>query len=653
MRRRRLTLILIAILLFGVGAWGLAQDTPAEGVTVVQQITKPRPTGSLYNRPLDQILWIEAGSGALQLVDARTYSVQHTLYETGLYNTYTFSADGRLLAVGLERRVDLWDATTGELLETFEPQGVLDIAAPLQFAEDNGLLLVNSVVRAPQAIRRSENDTSILPWLWDIPSALREADSTLPGGVDAYAFFDYRNGFTLGFNDMVLSARPGRIEVLDASGPQTNVILSEIQSNRFERDPLNVWQGQINRYMYVRANDNAQTLTHVSSSGAISTFNPDGEFVGGRGVSAQERTVFQQLLLNGVAYPIGGENTQTANSLTRRLLGDGYTADFGYAPRTIRLVDMLTPVTSTARTQAPIQVLLYIYSDEVSSGRFQISTLPGVRLARLSPDATQIALYTAQGNIEIYELSSGALLRSITPALPVADGNVVFDFSPDGTQLVYDFQRFDIATGEVVLQDLAYNYRFDRVVFSENNRHLNTYDIQVNEATGDAVLDWWQWDVDTGRLLRREGADLLTPPTAVSDDGERFLSLSTDTGQLEIERLNIATQTRESIFVDNLFGRQISEVLPSPNWTRVMVVYTPSVNSQHNPGNEVAVYNFDDGLALFLAGADLPPLAGRRYRWLSENQVGIAALDVRSSVQPRVYDVDYAASGLPECLTTA
>ncbi|MEL7235296.1 MAG: hypothetical protein AAGK74_12420, partial [Chloroflexota bacterium] len=163
----------------------------------------------------------------------------------------------------------------------------------------DGLLLVNSIVPAPRELRRSENDTVILPWLWDIPNALGTAESQLPNRATAYAFFEYRNGFILGYNDRVIAARPGRLELLDVSGDEINVVLAEIDSDRFEQDPVDAWRSLFNEYLYV--------LPRGRNFAQIDTV--DG--------SVLDRLDYDRMVTNGFPLQIGERMQQYRYSLNR------------------------------------------------------------------------------------------------------------------------------------------------------------------------------------------------------------------------------------------------------------------------------------------------------------------------------------------------
>ncbi|MBZ0289218.1 MAG: hypothetical protein K8I30_16480, partial [Anaerolineae bacterium] len=213
---------LALILSFVLVGMVLGQTDPEPTFSLYQEIGRPRPQGIQYDPNFDQFALTNLDS-SLVLVDAATLAIRHTLYQQGFYNGYEFSHDGRHLALAIDRRVEVWDTQTGQLDVTLEPEGVLSMVGTLTFSDDDQLILFDSVVPAPDSLRRSENDTSILPWMWDLPSARRERNSSLPGGAEAYPFFGFRNGLILGPDKALIGALPGRLQVVDGRSKDLTV----------------------------------------------------------------------------------------------------------------------------------------------------------------------------------------------------------------------------------------------------------------------------------------------------------------------------------------------------------------------------------------------------------------------------------------------
>src|SRR5512145_5393 len=195
----KLKWILTALLLSLVGV-ALAQPAPGDFFTPIQQFGRLRPAGLQYDANFHRLALVDT-EGQLVLADAATFQPQFVLYTGGAYNAYLFSHDGRYLALAIDRRVELWDTASGERRALFEPPAAKLAQGPMYFSPDDSWLLFDSVVPAPQELRRSENDTVSLPWLWDLPAALREARSTrlpsLASAPNAYPFFSLKFPNTL------------------------------------------------------------------------------------------------------------------------------------------------------------------------------------------------------------------------------------------------------------------------------------------------------------------------------------------------------------------------------------------------------------------------------------------------------------------------
>jgi hypothetical protein len=384
-------MLFVGLLLLAAGAV-LGQIAPEHSFERVQQLGQLAPRGVRYDANFDRFVWVSP-QGQLQLADAATYQVQHTLYETGNYNAYEFSHDGRWLALAIDLRVEVWDTQSGTLSVDFAPDGALNITGPLLFSDDDTLLLLNAIVRAPQETRRSENDTTNLPWLWDISAARRERRSILPNAEEARAFFDFRNGFFLTSQNRLLGALPQRLQLLDISDGYP--LLLDIPTERFERDPLDIWYSVRDQYVYFRPLD-AYDLLQINPETNIVTDIPLG-----RELNYRSLTEFSGLALSDQARIIGQANSLESNSFLRLLLGDDYRNNFNYHPLTVMLIDILRPMTPTAEYYG---FLVYIFDETTGRGMFDfVRPLDGTDIA-LHPDGVHLMVRRASGEqaIEVY-----------------------------------------------------------------------------------------------------------------------------------------------------------------------------------------------------------------------------------------------------------
>ncbi len=629
----------IIVLSVLVGITIAQPSTAAQTFATYQIIGKQRPSGITYSQVNDQIAWVDP-SGSLQLIDASDFSLQHQLYRSGLYNAYIFSPDGRYLALAIERRIEIWDTRNGDLNLLLEPDGSLGVEGPLFFADDGDLLLFNSRVPAPQSIRRSENDTSLVPWLWDLADARGEAPSTLAGRAEALPIFDYRNGFILGPNRKAIAALPGRLQILDLQ-ERNRPITDEIESNRLERDTITVWSSMADDSMYVQPRGSNNIVQINTETGRTLLVSPGRDLIAGRYASLQD------LVLSNNAQIIGEPNSRQTTPLTRLLLQGDYRSNFNYNPLTIMLLDILQPITPTAGGAA---FLIYVRDEISGRGFVDFVRSADTNQIALHPDGTHIAVRRTSGlqPVEIYNIANGALESNYYPAISDSNGDTLFTFNTTGDELLVDFQRFDLATGDILYEDLGYFRGYSQYLFSPDSQSIYTFQTALS---GDVEL--WEWDIETASVIRREPLNVRGSVIDASVDAQRYLSIIQTVEGLGVEITDTAEKTRQSLFFESLPGREFSQIIPSVNWQNYLVIYGVTQASQHFPGNEIAIYNLYEGKQWFFAGTDLPAPDGANYGWMDTETIFIRGNQNASGAPDRVYGLEYAASGLPQCLVDA
>jgi hypothetical protein len=627
---RRL-LVLLALALGSLGAV-LAQNAPPDqAFTLVRQFGKLRPQGILYDANYDRLVWVDPG-GRLLLVDAATLETERVLYESGLYNSYAFSHDGRYLALAIDRRIELWDTEAGEVATSIEPAVNLT-TGPLQFSDDDRLLLFNSVVPAPADIRRSENDTTNLPWLWDLAAARDEDESILFGQEEEelYAFFNYRNGLVLGANNTVIAGIPERLLIIDADNPEMPIVNEIAAPQRFEQDPISVWRSVRDDLLYVRPTGQ-NNLVQVRTADNTTYDIPLGHELTHRNLSALEG-----LQLSSLARIIGEPVTQGENSLLRLILGESYRSYQNYAPLTVMLLDVLEPLTPGTEQSG---LLIYTFNEDTGRGVLEFIRPPDIVNLVLHPDNNHLMVRRQSGAqpLEVYDLNTGALKKSLYPSVSDDDGRHLLTYNQSGSQILTDFQRLNAETGTILAQDTAYAANLGEIVFTSDSRAL----------VGIEGDNWRVWDIATGDLKREERLTLRGGILQRSPDAHRYLT-QIDGGQIEV--VDMGADERRTFIVEPPEATSISQVVPSDDWSQFLVVYSLAPSNPDYPGNAVAVYDFDGTQRFFAAGPDLPSLAGRTYGWLDENTIFVSTQSQSSDLPPeRLYGIEYHESGLPMCL---
>jgi WD40 repeat protein len=617
MKRSFLFGALLTLFSLALGGFVLAQDSQEPPLFVFERQIGARPPSVVqYDPNFDRFVWTDT-DGQLVLADARTYDTQHVLYESGAYNAYRFSHDGRYLALAIDQRVELWNTQTGTLSTMLEPSGALLVNAPLYFSRDDGLLLLNTVVPAPPELRRSENDTSNLPWLWDLENALDEIPrSTLPNRVNAYPFYDFRYGMAIGSNRYLVGGFPQRVRVLDAGNDELPTI-ADLSSSRGERDPINVWESAVNPLMYIAPDFGAMVQINTESGTLFRM--PLGRDL--RNGTMDQVDGFTRTRLERT---IGAPSTQYENSLLRLIYGDNYRAEQGYAAFTVILLDLLQPLTISADQSA---LLLYTYNESYENGMMELIRPPDITQMVLSPDTTRLMVRRASGRqpIEIYNIETGELELTIFPAEP--DGGLLA-YNADGSVIISDFQRFDAATGEVLAEIPQYTQPFERVTLTDEGQTIVTF----------RGSEWQMWDADTTAPV---GAGEYVPAGFVvrsSPDGLRVLTQSDGQNGIEMQIYNAVANERRTLVIPHTGG--INSILPSEDWEQFLVQYS---------SGDVAVFTMSDG-RIFSIGADNLPPDVNQVGWVDNGTIYAQSYTLEDYRTNPIYGLDYHVSGLPRCL---
>ncbi len=630
---RRFALFLILVLTLLVAArMAAGQTPPAPSFELVRQIGQAAPQNVQYDPNFDQLAYTDAQS-RLVLVSAADLSERFVLYPNGAYNAYAFSHDGHWLAVALGQKVEVWDTQTGKKSLDME-QAVIRLDGPLIFSDDDTLLLFNAVVPAPADIRLSETDTSNVPWLWDLAAQRRERTSILLGNVLAEPFYDLRNGFVLGPNNRIAVAKPGLIEI-HTIAPDGFPSVRDIETQRYERDPMDLWFSLSGRSIYFRPNDQS-SLIQIDPQHDTALTIPTGRQLG-----AGELKPFQSLVMGKDARMIGAANSLRSNSFLTLLLGENYIQAFGNHPLTVMLLDVLKPIT-VGKDQ--MGMLVYVFDEQDGRGVLDFIRPSDIVDMAVHPNGHHIAVRRASGKqaVEIYDLHSGNLDRSLVPALPDSDGTQLLAYNHEGTALNVGWQRFDGQTGALLHEDLSYRPAFDQVYFSDDSQSLLT--ISGSEVS--------TWDLSTGQVVRTETSHPQGALFQTASNGRQTLYtlLNDDNTTHGMQLLDMGSGDRRTVIFTPPPGRTVEQVFPSPDWEHYLVAFSATEFSPYYPGNEVALYSLNDGQQWFFAGDDLPPSDSRSYGWIDNRTAYIANGSVGQNQPGRVYGIDYDPSGMPACL---
>jgi WD40 repeat protein len=252
----------------------------------------------------------------------------------------------------------------------------------------------------------------------------------------------------------------------------------------------------------------------------------------------------------------------------------------------------------------------------------------------LHPDNRRIVLRRSSGQqpIEIYDLNTGLLERTIYPAIQDPAGNHLFALTKDGGEILSDFERFATDSGETLQQDLTLSVGFSDYAFSQDGERLIT--LRGNE--------WWVWDIKSSTVIRKETIRLRGNVVDVSPDADRYLTQRQSGDQLIMEITDIGSELRKSAGIDTL-GRRLIDVSASPDWSRFLAIYQ---------NGDVAIYDLEAGRLQYIAYDDLPVSGSRSYGWI-DNDSAYVMSQGGGGPGVRLYGADYHVTGLPNCIVEA
>ncbi|HLU09601.1 MAG TPA: hypothetical protein VK003_08035, partial [Oceanobacillus sp.] len=451
-----------------------------EPFRVVGEIGRALPRRIVYDATSEQFAIVDVYNRLL-LMDAHTYQTRYVLHsdqesdETNIA-AMQFSHDGRYLAVINDLDVELWDTQTGTLAANLvSPGSPRYLDGPLAFSSQDEVLVFYGVYPAPPALRRSENDVVVYPWVWHLPAARGERASTFPGGNAAQIMYDYRSGFALTPNDHILASLPSRLVVMDAL---TLEPLYEIPTQSYANDALQVWTSVKDGKVYVLTGASNVLLQIDTANRTVSEFPLYVRLSGSLRSSIQE-----------IATPIA------RGALWRAFLDERQVA----AAREVSLIDVVQPLDPAS---GGTRALLYVRTGSRHELRFSSGTY-AISQMTLSPDGATLLTRESRSNGEViaaYDIASGNQRDTLIPSLRSpnaydrAGQNRALAYDSTGETFLSDFQRYDADTFEVLAEDLRYSFRYDRFFFGRDPGTMVTI----------SGREWRVWDVATNSVLRRE-----------------------------------------------------------------------------------------------------------------------------------------------------
>jgi hypothetical protein len=648
MAQKKLPAVIVMMVLIVAVLWQAAHiaaqvnQADSDLFVLVRTIGSARPSGIRYDPNFDRFAWVDA-QGQLVIVNAATFEPIRVIYPNGTYEAFNFSRDGRLLALAIGVRIEVWDIDSGMRLAAFEPPGANHVQGPLQFTRNDELLAFDTVVPAPQELRRSENDTIILPWVWDVAAARDQRRSVLANRVEAYPFYSTRVSMAAGDDGILVAGLDSRIQVFDADTDTMEVIV-DLPAERLEADPVQAWHSTTDPYLYVSLNRFGQLLQINTQTNETQTIEL------GYDLDLDGLNRLQALDLSRALQTIGSETSQM-NALTQLLLGSDYALQPDYVPSALHLLDVLVPVIDDPLVSPGGNTALLIYDFDEGYDRGAVDMIrPGdVSQLALNPNTVQLAIRRTSGPVEFYNTGTGALERIIDPAERDAEARRTFAYSGDGQTLLIDFERYDTETGERLARVENYTEPFNAYLFTPENQLITFGGTSLQPENGGATT-WRLWDVQTGHLIREDSFVISGDVISVSNDQLRYLTRSTaPDGTTELTIIDGHAGETQTFSLPVSPAMSLSSIFPNDDWTRFLLVYSSSDPTTGNVLSPVAVYNRAGEQLYFDAGNNLPAGA-LTYEWRDERTIAIASY-AGSMVSPApLLGLEYHPSGLPQCV---
>jgi WD40 repeat protein len=653
MRQLRLSVLIACLLiLLASSLLVFSQDAPltvsgtitatlAPAFRIEGEIGRALPRKMVYD-PLNERMAVVDAYNRLLLINALDYNTLHILHDRGEYGDIAFSRDGRWLAVAYGVTMELWDANAGTLVGSLPDLGnARRLIGPITFSSNDEVVIFYGIYPAPRELRLTETDDITYPWVWHLPAARGEAASTFPNGLEAVQMVDYANGFVLSPDDKIVAALPARLRVLDVFTLQPEY---EIPTTRYEQDALTAWYSLLDNSLYVRP-VTTNTLLQVDTQRGVLVEIPmntpltpsDLDLIGG-------------IELGSIGQVIGAAASRDDNPLLGVFLGNNYRHPdlYGNKALTITLIDLVLP---PAATRDNVLAVLYVYDEAEGTGTFIFGGRGTAQQMVLSPDRQNllVRLYGSDENVVTFDVASGQELRRFIPSLRAIGGysregkNRVLAYDTSGAFIISDFERRRADTSTVEVEDLRYSRNFDRFFFSNDSRKIITL----------AGTEWREWDVETGEVLRRDLIYLNGQIVATSSDGYRYLTIYNSSYGAGAQVIDMNSGESYIASFSNIPGSSIIDIYANPSWTRFLVIYSENSYGPYYPGNQIAIYDYQDGLKTFIAGDDLPPVGQRLYGWVDDDTAYVYGQGRRDDIPSRIYDVDYAVNGLPRCVADA
>ncbi|HEV8062725.1 MAG TPA: WD40 repeat domain-containing protein [Gemmataceae bacterium] len=513
-----------------------------------------------------KMLAVKGTGSQIQLWDALTGDIVKRISSNGGL-AISYSPDGKTLATTGKEAIYLWDPVTGKEIWHFDMPDPTQ-SSGLQFSHDGKLLAAGVDHRSGVWILEAHTGKLIRQWEGHDGRlqalAFSPDDAILATGMDGHL----REGRGKGVIRLWDVATGKLIRELPGHDERTNSLDfspdGKILASGGDDHLVRLWDPKTGAELFPRPGHQAEveTVAYSPDGKVLASSGHDGAIKFWRWQTDQALQTYRESngLILSITYSPDGALLATGSS-------DGL----------VRIYDPAIGLKQTLGSQADRQ---YIYAVAFHpNGKFLVSAgldytrlwdlatakdirhldvdnRPGeVQSAVLSPDGKILATGRFDGTVQLVEVDTGKLLRTLSRA---KHPSRVIAFHPNGRILAlagkYDpIQLIDIYTGNELIRYASRPYESDAIAFSPDGLFL---------VTIDSLTDLVIWEALTGKeVMRLKGHEDYIHAVAFAPDGKTVTSAGHDrsllvwdaTGlgmQADAKTVNLSMTEQEKLWIE-------------------------------------------------------------------------------------------------------
>lgn len=403
----------------------------------------------------------------------RTFDpIPDSTVDAGFPHSLVFSPDGTAVASGSNDFITIWDAATGEIIQTLDAY----LESDMVFSPDGSQLLAQVY-------------SGVVVWEVETGAVIHTVDAR----TSSIAYT--RDG-----RPLAATRHNGVVTIWDVSTATTYTIpLPNVWVTRAELSPSGHWivlGGQHHPLILwdIETGTQVQTFTDLSNEVSNLVFSPDGSQLAG---SVDDDIIVFDVMTGEVSHILKGHSSP--------VFGIEFTPDGNHILSTTGRIFILWDLTSrdVVRTIGE-------HEGRVANVAFSRQGTHIVSKACGLPNVTNASNYCEMVEWNIETGRSRRLYIGYSEALVL---------NPDGTQLFADESLWDVETGEMIrsftLPSHQDRLRLTNAAFSHDGLQFAS----LNASTPGAII----WDVNTGDISQNLGYGTWDADIAFHPDGDRII----------------------------------------------------------------------------------------------------------------------------------